>query len=144
MCEIQFRAWDKNDKEMISEGSSIQVRGDGTFEVYREGHEYYDASIDDIIPQSWTSKGIILMQFTGLLDKNGKEIWEGDIFENQSGRGIIEWWPEHCCFGARKILTGEGVETNEMCIITSDGVTFATEVAGNIYENPVVSLGWRR
>ncbi len=69
-------------------------------------------------------------EFIGLLDKNSKEIYEGSIFENQSGRGIIEWWPEHCCFGARK------VGTDQMFIITSQGNTFATEIIGNIHDNP--------
>jgi hypothetical protein len=68
--------------------------------------------------------------FIGLLDNHGREIYEGDIFENQSGRGVIEWWPEHCCFGARKVGTGE------MFMITSQGHTFATEVIGNVFDNP--------
>ena len=59
MREIKFRAWIKNQNRMNGWDGV-----DGTRTYFRE------MSLD---------KDVILMQFTGLKDKNGKEIYEGDI-----------------------------------------------------------------
>lgn len=116
MREISFRVWDKFLFVMHYQ-----------YEYEREILIAGGYSFGEILPMK---ERFEFMQFTGLLDKNGKKIFESDIFENQSGRGIIEWWPEHCCFGARNI------ETGQMFMITSKGKTFATEIIGNQWENP--------
>jgi len=63
MREIKFRAWDKKLKQL---SIPVQISNPPT-----PGHE----------------RGLILMQFTGLKDKNGKEIYEGDVVRHGEGFG---------------------------------------------------------
>jgi uncharacterized phage protein (TIGR01671 family) len=77
-------------------------------------------------------------QFTGLKDKNGKEIYEGDVInlhdlcEMINVNAIIEWSDEGCFFRPREIRTNRkgGRYWFYWDFITD------IEIIGNIYENP--------
>jgi hypothetical protein len=80
--------------------------------------EYFDHYVHPI--ELWK-----LMQFTGLQDKNGKEIYEGDIVkEGRSGNCVIEWDVKAAKFVYRTATATIGM------------FSFFGEVIGNIHENP--------
>jgi len=125
MREIKFRAWDKIHKEMSTWPSLYD--NPNLWEYILSHNEQFENWIGDIV----------LMQYTGLKDKNGTEIYEGDILLfNNSHNGMNKKWK--CVV---KYRGGSFV-----CEYPVDGVynhfdswnvpKVTWEVIGNIYENP--------
>ena len=126
MREIKFRAWDKDMREMIMV-SGIQFDPHSPLEkpnIIDERNDIRD--LDEIE----------LMQYTGLKDKNGKEIYGGDILKSESwskyGRQInpyliVQWgkvgWIVEGYNGQMKVHPDLDVRTDY-------------EIIGNIYKNP--------
>lgn len=115
MREIKFRAWDKLNKEMFNvESINFQER-----RVYRDTVSYREFN------------DIELMQYTGLKDKNNKEIYEGDILFESFGERYYRVIFENGSFRAE--FKGDFEEYSFDLI---DVVAQSYEVVGNIYENP--------
>ncbi|OAJ75223.1 hypothetical protein AYJ08_00295 [Brevibacillus sp. SKDU10] len=117
MREIKFRAWDKEDKYMLD------------WEMIKLDVEY---SINQLLEMDRFE----MMQFTGLCDKNGKEIYEGDIVQIDNTDEVNMWFRGkkalvECKPGRFRILIESG-EANMM----KEDMSNVIEVIGNIYENP--------
>jgi hypothetical protein len=111
MREIKFRAWDMAEKEMIN-WRNIKTN----LWLYLSGE--------------YTEKHP-LMQFTGLKDSKGKEIYEGDIVQfKEHGLQIREVYFDRGEFQCSK--TGVRHLSN---------VNILSKVIGNIYENPEFIMG---
>lgn len=132
---IKFRAWDKKRQEMRS-GHNLWL---DTF----DGSLHWQFGYDE--PMPFLKEDIILMQFTGLHDKNGKEIWEGDIVreipelsghEDRKRRGIIEWDNSIASFVVKLLDRDDNAwcQLNEGNPNNSTMLKY-TEVLGNLYES---------
>jgi uncharacterized phage protein (TIGR01671 family) len=123
MREIKFRAWDKEKKRWATEDEDgLIIFMDGCL----GGVDFACWDGGCTTDQEYMSK-YILMQFTGLKDKNGKEIYEGDIVRCPDGWiGTVYWDNDNLQWWAKDHKLSE---LNK------------PEVIGNIYENPELLEG---
>ena len=119
MSEIKFRGWDKKENRM-REIVLIDLRNR---QVLVETDESEECDLLDFCE-------VELMQFTGLRDKNGREIYEGDIVR---GAGIK---PKVYVVGWLDTYGGFAFLDDEKAIPAYEFLNDFCEVIGNIYENP--------
>jgi uncharacterized phage protein (TIGR01671 family) len=128
--KIEFRAWDKREKRM---GEVTGIRfSKSQYPCVNVRFKQNGKIIDEryCFGQEDGCDNVILMQFTGLYDKNGKEIYEGDVVRiDDLGIGIVDY--EEGRFAMRR--REERFCWPVYCRI--DRSSFVPEVIGNIYEN---------
>lgn len=121
--EMKFRAWDKIEKRMLhfSKPWYCDEYNSVCFEVEEESRKDYFGALD-----MEKSKEVELMQYTGLKDKNGKEIYEGDILQNRNGViSEVKWDSEQSRWISLSFgMTQKAIQRDKLFII------------GNVYENP--------
>src|SRR5690625_4706128 len=134
MREIKFRAWDK------LEQCFINIKSFGFFE---DGEIWYvqatDENENDIDPPYFLDEDRLeIIQFTGIYDKNGKEIYEGNIVKITSPYAddviskVVWGGTEYPAFDLPKY---DGDTMNAFSAIRFNGDD-EIEIIGNIYEHP--------
>ena len=126
MRTIKFRAWDTKKQMMTGLPFAIVSQSDNYLLVK-------DYSTNGFWVPEKTSR-LIPMQFTGLLDKKGKEIWEGDIVYDGDYLSLVSWAEGGFCLQHQKSRI-----KYPMQILTKEN--HKLEVIGNIYENPELLKG---
>ena len=123
MREIKFRAWVKEKKAIFEVVLINYVTKKVTYLLERVGHllSIRDAKFNDVE----------LMQYTGLYDKNGEDIYEGDIIFESFGEKYYKVIFENGSFKAE--FNGD---FDEYSFDLIDVVAQDCEIVGNIYENP--------
>jgi len=168
MRTIKFRAWEEGERlsqeyvkwavenKYFIGGKSEDVKvleqnyrketGKSNWEKYKEMR--YDINISKYgnemsLESGWDYQGdnnhSTIMQFTGLKDKNGKDVYEGDVLRNILGEKMVvkfgTYYPEHnhCCVTAGFYIN-KNIEGEDRQDFISPLDKY--EVIGNIYENP--------
>jgi len=148
MREIKFRAWDKKRRKMIYLSPEVDPKNCGKL-VYCDmkdlaiGLDGYLYLLDECgnweCPES-LGEEYEIMQYTGLKDKNGKEIYEGDIIQQRSE------WDGITIKG--KVVFRKGMfvlrDSREYYTERHYLLNKTAEVIGNIYENPELLKKERR
>lgn len=143
MREIKVRFWDDIHNKFWYGGQEGEGIGNKSFQTY-----FKDGSLVGLIlePVSYGFKDVddyqehrlISSQYTGLTDKNGKEIYEDDLIKDSSGViAKVVYYQEHAAF-----LASYGIDGNaQLDYLEGDGRMEFCENIGNTYENPELLEG---
>lgn len=121
--EIKFRVWDSFRRKMVGPdrwGNELVMDMDGELKWYAES-DYQGGRLDLA-----GTMDLILMQYIGIKDKNGKEIYEDDVILHGTGElrapGHVRWCEYSHGFKVFRDASRYDI--------------YAPEVIGNLYENP--------
>lgn len=127
----KFRAWKKAGKELGRVGQiTFELDGSVSHVLFKGEFLDFNVSINEII----------LMQSTGIKDKNGQEIFEGDVVRQVRAQPTTE---NETITGVVTMIEGVWLIMNDNEQIASDlwSETDENEIIGNIYENPELLEG---
>lgn len=135
MRQIKFKVWDTVLKRW---NYSIEIDCYGRLQEYKWNGSAFYAKYKNDYEENYedVSNRFIICQFTGLLDKNGKEVYEGDVVECWGGeqaqgfyeisiKGVVE-------YSYNAFL----IKDSKNCFYDFSKFDCNLKIIGNIYENP--------
>ena len=120
MRDLKFRAWDKSQNYMAYQGNpDLETLSSFMFHFGED----------------------IVLQSTGFFDKNGNEIFEGDILSDLNavdGKAVKSFLQVYWCNidGAWKLDSSFNQDKSSGDLLSEELSSFVYEISGNIYENP--------
>ena len=127
----RFRVWIKKQKAIVETSDIVSI--DFEDEMVEIQNVYFvDGLPDSRDLETYRFDEIKLMQSTGLKDKNGKEIFEGDIVDYKGKKAVVKWHGSYASFIYRFVdeLQERVSEWHPLFL-----AYYHFEIIGNIYEN---------
>ena len=121
MRKIKFRCWDKVEKRILYHFNIASYDG-----VIQDIELPYGLKWEGRVMSENKGEDFILMQYTGLLDRNKKEIYEGDIIQGNEKQPNEVFWSE-CSW----MINQDEVSFDMLSEFNKE-----MEIIGNIYSNP--------
>lgn len=130
MREIKFRAWDIRKSEMVYDALQLSE----TRQLITVNAPYFNSQFSFFDGCKW-------MQFTGFKDKNGKDIYDGDILATSNNHPEYDLWDKDFWGTTQVFWNDDGFwdYTNWKMELDNNDSVFCkefTEVIGNIHQNP--------
>lgn len=129
MRELKVRAWYKPYKQMC-QVESLRFDGNGVYTAVLIEESFYDRRLVE-------ADEIVIEQFTGLKDINGREIYEGDIVSVRDSPVVVEDEEGVCYVAWSSVLAGFLLKGSDAYKFDEQSLSdLKLIVIGNIHENP--------